>query len=134
MRGRTRGPILVPSEVYEMTGYVPNVIFPSGHILDKDILTIYYGAADTTVCAAQVYFKDLLETVYEGTAPDRMFKRYSGNPIIVPSDEAVVAGNLLQLLIRLLFIWEIKFIFSTGLCQKITLLISAMLPALMVLI
>lgn len=87
MRGRTRGPILVPSEVYEMTGYVPNVIFPSGHILDKDILTIYYGAADTTVCAAQVYFKDLLETVYEDTAPDRMFKRYSGNPIIVPSDE-----------------------------------------------
>ncbi len=87
LRGRTRGPILVPSETYEMSGYVPNVIFPTGHILEDDILTIYYGAADTTVCAARVYFQDLLETVYEGTAGDRKFKRFEGNPIIEPTEK-----------------------------------------------
>ena len=42
--GRTMGPVIVPEEFYELSGYVSNVIFPSGALIEKDILSIYYGA------------------------------------------------------------------------------------------
>ena len=61
--GRTGGPLLAPEEAYELSGYIPNVIFPSGALLEKDILTIYYGAADTTACSASVNINDLLSSM-----------------------------------------------------------------------
>ncbi|MFA5751347.1 MAG: hypothetical protein WC898_03600 [Candidatus Paceibacterota bacterium] len=85
--GRTRGPILVPEEPVELSGFVPNVIFPSGAILEKDILTIYYGSADTTVCSAKVDFNDLLFTMHPKYSADWHFKRYEKNPIISPLSE-----------------------------------------------
>ena len=84
--GRTSGPILVPEEAYEMTGYVPNVIFPTGALIDKDTLTIYYGAADTTVCVARVNVTDLLSTMKPKTSEDWSFKRFEENPIISPNE------------------------------------------------
>jgi predicted GH43/DUF377 family glycosyl hydrolase len=49
--GRTKGPIMVPQELYECYGMVPNIVFPSGATLDKNgRVDIYYGGADT-VCA-----------------------------------------------------------------------------------
>jgi beta-1,4-mannooligosaccharide/beta-1,4-mannosyl-N-acetylglucosamine phosphorylase len=57
--GRGKYNILEPRELYELTGQVPNVVFPSGAIalsyddagvaLDDSLLYIYYGAADTCV-------------------------------------------------------------------------------------
>ncbi len=57
--GRTRQNILEPRELYELTGQVPNVVFPSGLVceafdsdgfaLPEAELKIYYGAADTVV-------------------------------------------------------------------------------------
>ena len=85
--GRTRGPILVPEELYELSGYVPNIVFPTGALVDKDILNIYYGAADTTVCLARVSLKDLLESIYIETADDHRFKRGLMNPIITPNKD-----------------------------------------------
>jgi predicted GH43/DUF377 family glycosyl hydrolase len=82
--GRTRGPILAPEESYELSGYISNVIFPTGVLIEKDLLSIYYGAADTTTCLAYVSLKDLLSTIYKGTAQDWRFKRDSSNPIISP--------------------------------------------------
>lgn len=57
---RSRYNILEPREMYELVGQVPNVVFPSGAIveqvdakgfasLDSQVF-IYYGAADTSVC------------------------------------------------------------------------------------
>ncbi len=56
---RTWNNILEPRELYELTGQVPNVVFPSGWIvrdLDEDgfadessEVLVYYGAADTCV-------------------------------------------------------------------------------------
>src|SRR3989338_8004841 len=57
---RTRQPLLVPEKHYELYGLVPNVIFPSGALVDKDELVIYYGAADTSICQARVNLKVLL--------------------------------------------------------------------------
>jgi predicted GH43/DUF377 family glycosyl hydrolase len=48
--GRTKGPVIVPEEIYEKYGVVPNTIFPSGALLEKNRIDLYYGAADT-VCA-----------------------------------------------------------------------------------
>jgi predicted GH43/DUF377 family glycosyl hydrolase len=82
--GRSKGPLLVPEESYEMAGYVSNVIFPSGAILQKDILTIYYGAADTTVCSAHVNLIDLIHSMHKDHLDLWHFKRSLKNPIIIP--------------------------------------------------
>ena len=82
--GRTKGPLLVPEESYELSGYVPDVIFPTGAIVDKNTLAIYYGAADTTVCLMRVNLKDLILTMHYKHRDDLNFKRFSGNPIISP--------------------------------------------------
>lgn len=83
--GRTDGPILVPEEKYELSGYVDDVIFPTGALLDKDQLSIYYGAADTTVCLAYVSLSDLIKTIKK--EDEWKFKRCVSNPIISPKSE-----------------------------------------------
>jgi beta-1,4-mannooligosaccharide/beta-1,4-mannosyl-N-acetylglucosamine phosphorylase len=67
-RGRMN--ILEPREPYELTGQVPNVVFPSGAIvsdvdadgfaaLDSEV-KVYYGAADTCIGLARATVRDLL--------------------------------------------------------------------------
>ena len=83
--GRTKGPLLAPREPYELSGYVPNVIFPSGAILKKDTLFIYYGASDTTACVTHVNLTDLTGTMLPETSSRWHFKRASNNPVIQPN-------------------------------------------------
>lgn len=85
--GRTKGPILVPEESYELSGYISNVIFPSGVLVKKDKLSIYYGATDTTTCLAYISLKDLIGSMYVETKEDWYFKRGLTNPIISPNPE-----------------------------------------------
>ncbi len=85
--GRTGGPILVPEEPYELSGYVGNIVFPSGAVLEKNILTVYYGAADTIICSAHVNVHDLISSMRPETKERFHFKRFSGNPIISPRSE-----------------------------------------------
>ena len=83
--GRTLGPILVPRESYELLGHVPNIVFPSGAILEKDTIFIYYGAADTTTCLAHVNLTDLIGTMRPETSAQWHFQRSNKNPIISPN-------------------------------------------------
>ncbi|MBI3305732.1 hypothetical protein HYZ82_01200 [Candidatus Nomurabacteria bacterium] len=83
--GRTEGPIFVPRESYELLGHVPNVVFPTGAIIKKDTLYIYYGAADMTTCVAHVNLEDLVGTMLEKENSDWHFQRSSKNPIITPN-------------------------------------------------
>ncbi len=83
--GRTKGPMMVPEEPYELSGHVSNVVFPSGALLDHDILTIYYGASDTTVCSARVHLNDLISSIYNETESRWRLKRLENNPIITPN-------------------------------------------------
>ena len=85
--GRTNGPLLVPEESYELSGYVANVIFPTGALIEKDTLVIYYGATDTTVCSARVNLQDLIFSMHPKYKEDYHFKRFSKNPIISPKAE-----------------------------------------------
>jgi len=79
--GNTGGPLLAPREAYELLGHVPNVIFPTGALVKKNTLSIYYGAADMTVCIARVNLTDLIGTM---TSPRWYLKRKKENPIITP--------------------------------------------------
>ena len=112
--GRTDGPLLVPQESYELSGYVPNIIFPSGAILNKDTLSIFYGAADTSVCMAHVNLTDLISTISKEKSSHWHFKRSSQNPIIIPNKKhpweakatfnpaAIRLGNMTHILYRTL--------------------------------
>jgi len=76
---RSRDNVLEPREPHELTGQVPNVVFPSGWVaegLDPDgaagpdgRLRIYYGAADTCVGLAETTAGELLAACREKTDP-----------------------------------------------------------------
>jgi beta-1,4-mannooligosaccharide/beta-1,4-mannosyl-N-acetylglucosamine phosphorylase len=67
--------ILEPRELYELTGQVPNVVFPSGMIVEEydhkgfallnSKVLVYYGAADTVVGLAISTVKELIEAAKE---------------------------------------------------------------------
>ncbi len=69
---RCRNNILEPRELYELVGQVPNVVFPSGMIVDEydadgfaqpnSLVRVYYGAADTVVGLATATVRGLLDT------------------------------------------------------------------------
>jgi beta-1,4-mannooligosaccharide/beta-1,4-mannosyl-N-acetylglucosamine phosphorylase len=74
--GRCRRNILEPREPYELAGQVPNVVFPSGLVVEKveaggfaaadSPVKVYYGAADTSVGLAETTVAELLEACAEG--------------------------------------------------------------------
>jgi len=49
---RCDNPILEPSEDYELSGTVPNVVFSCGAIVVENKLVVYYGAADKVIGVA----------------------------------------------------------------------------------
>jgi len=60
---RHPGAIFQAEASYEISGTVPNVVFPTGVIVRGDELWMYYGAADTYVCLAKAKLADILNTV-----------------------------------------------------------------------
>ena len=59
--GRTSYPILEPETQFEKVGVVNNVVFSNGHVLNGDIITIYYGGADKVICGATIHIHALLD-------------------------------------------------------------------------
>lgn len=47
--GRLRRPLFSPETEWEKQGTVDNVVFPTSALVKDDILSIYYGAADTKI-------------------------------------------------------------------------------------
>ena len=60
---RSKDPIMEPIMDYEKTGFFGNVIFTNGHIVDDDIITIYYGASDEVICGAELSTKEILQSL-----------------------------------------------------------------------
>ena len=81
--GHTNGPMFAPSEIYEKFGQIPDIVFPSGALINKNILDIYYGAADTVCCKASVNLDDLLENMKPNSISTYL-TRYDKNPILTP--------------------------------------------------
>jgi predicted GH43/DUF377 family glycosyl hydrolase len=81
---RTEEPWLVPQDVYEKYGKVPNVIFPSGALLRGKTLHLYYGAADTTCALATARVSTLIENMLLTEMETVKLERFFANPIIQP--------------------------------------------------
>ncbi len=74
VKARSKYNVLEPREEYELIGQVPNVVFPSGLVIDNydsegyatidSQVTLYYGAADTVIAAATTTIQDLLDHCY----------------------------------------------------------------------
>jgi predicted GH43/DUF377 family glycosyl hydrolase len=82
---KTSYPFMVPEEFYEKYGNVPNVVFPTSVIRGRDTIRLYYGAADTTCCLLTAKTNEIIK-IMDGEL-NRVFERYSGNPIIKPRPE-----------------------------------------------
>lgn len=60
---RSEEPVMEPLEPYERDGFFGEVIFTNGHVVDGDVVTVYYGASDSVVCAARFSIAALLDSV-----------------------------------------------------------------------
>lgn len=79
-------PLMVPEEIYEKYGLIPNIVFPSGALLEGDRLDIWYGVADTAGAKASVKLSELLRDL-DSSVPARTFVRAPENPILEPVSE-----------------------------------------------
>ncbi len=54
--------ILQPEEIYEVTGYVHNVVFSCGAVPEEDgSIKIYWGGADKVMCAGTANIEDIVD-------------------------------------------------------------------------
>ena len=53
-----------PLAPYEQEGFFGHVIFTNGHVVDGDCITIYYGAADSVICAARLSILSILASLH----------------------------------------------------------------------
>jgi len=103
--GKTQGPILTPETKEELIGDVPDIVFPSGALLEGDDLVIYYGAADTACSMARGNLKDLIDVMccrrkavfLKGKELTDGVLRSDSNPIMEP---------------RMELAWEAKAVFN----------------------
>lgn len=69
---RSEGPILEPLADYECNGFFGGVVFTCGLLFEDDTLKIYYGAADTVMCYAEVPLARVLATLaWESDLPQK---------------------------------------------------------------
>lgn len=95
---RTDAPLLVPEEEYELYGKIPNIVFPSGALLRRGKLHIYYGAADSTCAIASIDAKKLVRSLL-AKKTRAVFERAPKNPVLLPDPEHA---------------WEAKGVFNPG--------------------
>jgi beta-1,2-mannobiose phosphorylase / 1,2-beta-oligomannan phosphorylase len=56
----TAEPFFRPEADFEVAGFVPNVVFPTGVVQDQGSLLVYYGAADAVTAVAEYALGELL--------------------------------------------------------------------------
>jgi predicted GH43/DUF377 family glycosyl hydrolase len=62
--------ILQPEEVYEITGYVHNVVFCCGAVPEEDgTVKIYWGGADKVMCAGVAVIDELVDLCLNNSRP-----------------------------------------------------------------
>jgi beta-1,2-mannobiose phosphorylase / 1,2-beta-oligomannan phosphorylase len=84
---RTMQPLLETEEEYEKYGVVPNIVFPTGAVVQGKKLLLYYGAADTVTAAATAPLSDMLKELLSQEHRVAQLIRYHENPILRPIPE-----------------------------------------------
>lgn len=80
-------PLLYPQAVYETYGKVPNIVFPSGALVQGKTLKIYYGAADTCCAMASGNLNNLVDEMLASKVGKIKLERFPGNPVLKPVPE-----------------------------------------------
>lgn len=60
---KSEEPLLEPEKDYEIQGFFGQVVFACGAILEEDRVRIYYGAADDSICMAEIKIEDLYQNL-----------------------------------------------------------------------
>jgi beta-1,2-mannobiose phosphorylase / 1,2-beta-oligomannan phosphorylase len=60
---RSEHPFMEPTEAYEVNGFLGNVIFTNGHLVNGDNIRLYYGASDTVICGAEISIQEIMNTL-----------------------------------------------------------------------
>jgi predicted GH43/DUF377 family glycosyl hydrolase len=60
---RTECPIFEPEADYEVNGFFGNVVFSCGLLYEDNKLKIYYGAADTVICYAELSLEETIKAL-----------------------------------------------------------------------
>jgi predicted GH43/DUF377 family glycosyl hydrolase len=60
---RSNEPIMEPDAPYEKEGFLGNIIFTNGHLVEDRRIDMYYGASDTVICRATVSIDDILSSL-----------------------------------------------------------------------
>ena len=97
--GRTLEPMMIPEEKYEREGMIPNIVFPSGAALKKRVVTLYYGAADSSCARATFPLEDFMTRACDKNSCKAKLRRSDYNPILEPTSAHV---------------WESKAVFNPG--------------------
>lgn len=66
---RTHTAIIEPNERYENEGFKAGVVYPCGAVIKDGSLNIYYGGADTVVCAAKADLNTFLNEMKRNREP-----------------------------------------------------------------
>ncbi len=67
---RSKSPIIEPVEHYENEGHKSGVVYPCGAVKLNNELIVYYGGADTVVCAAHENFDFFMKKLKEDKEED----------------------------------------------------------------
>ncbi len=62
---RSENPVMVPEKIYENDGFKSGVIYASGAVIKNGKIIIYYGGADSYVCAAYTDCEKFLEALMQ---------------------------------------------------------------------
>jgi predicted GH43/DUF377 family glycosyl hydrolase len=60
---RSNKPILEPEAPYEKEGFFGDVVFSCGALVEGDIVKMYYGVADTSMAAAELSLREILDSL-----------------------------------------------------------------------
>jgi len=75
---RSRSPVIEPLETYENEGFKSGVVYPCGAVKLNNELIVYYGGADSVVCAAHENFDYFMEKLKQHREED-IQRRFSLN-------------------------------------------------------
>lgn len=86
---RTAYPIIKPEPGFGKEGAVKNVIFPSGALLKKEKLIVYFGSADNFCTISQMDFSCVLGSLSSRSAfSPKKLEKSPQNPIIKPNPDS----------------------------------------------
>jgi len=66
---RSSNPLLEPDARYENDGFKSGVVYTCGAVIIGDLLYVYYGGADTVICAAFIELNQLISQLKNAQRP-----------------------------------------------------------------